>query len=53
MMQTKYVEKRLASLLDNHVKFTIVNHTVKPVSMKFIMITCVVYASFKSHKHSS
>lgn len=33
-MQTKYIEKRLATLLDNHVKFIIVKYMVNTVSMK-------------------
>lgn len=42
-MQAKYVKKRLASLLENHVKFIIVQYMVNTVSMKLIVITCICF----------
>lgn len=52
-MQTKYVEKSLANLLNNHAKFTIVKYKVKTASTKLTMTTSVVHASLKSHKDLS
>lgn len=42
-MKTKYIDKRLASVLDSHVKFIIVQYMVNTVSMKLIVITHVCF----------
>lgn len=54
-MQTKYIEKRLASLLDNHVKFIIVQYMVNTLSMKLIVIThvCLIKIALSTLKISS